>query len=191
LPGAPTITSATAGLENVSVAFSPPAPNGAVNIFDYDATCISSDGGVTRTHTEEASPIVVANLTAGSTYTCTVLAENSAGFGPPSAPSAPVVTLGPPTAPGAPSITSATAGTKSVTVAFSPPASDGGATIVDYRSTCVSSDGGVTRSHDASASPILVAQLNGGNTYTCTVMAKNSVGFGAPSAPSAPVVTLS
>jgi hypothetical protein len=191
LPGAPTITSVTAGLESVQVAFSPPAPNGAGNIFDYNATCISSNGGVTRSKNENASPILVTNLTAGSTYTCTVLAEDSAGFGPPSAPSAPVVTLGPPTAPGAPTITSVTAGSKSISVAFSPPASDGGATIVDYRATCVSSDGGVTRTNDAGTSPILVTHLSAANTYTCTVMAKNSVGFGPPSAPSAPVVTLS
>jgi len=191
LPGAPTITSVTAGLESIQVAFSPPTPNGAGNIFDYEAICISSSGGVTRSKNEASSPILVTNLTAGSTYTCTVLAEDSAGFGPPSAPSAPVVTLGPPTAPGAPTITSVTAGSKSISVAFSPPASDGGASIVDYRAACVSSDGGVTRSNDAGASPILVTHLSAANTYTCTVMAKNSVGFGPPSAPSSAVVTLS
>ena len=191
-PGAPTITSAaTAEVGNISVAFSPPANNGGAGITDYKATCFSSDGGVTRSDDRGSSPVVVHNLTSSRTYTCTVDARNRVGFGPPSAPSGPVVVLGKPvvTAPGAPTITSATAGAQSVTVAFSPPANDGGATITDYKATCVSSDGGVTRSDDRNGSPILVVHLTSGKTYTCTVMAKNKIGFGAPSAPSAAVVT--
>ena len=192
-PGAPTITSATAGVRNISVAFTAPAPNGGASPNDYKATCSSSDGGVTRSNDRHVSPVVVGGLTVGKTYTCTVLAHNNAGFGPPSAPSAPVVVLGPTvvTAPGAPAITSATAGVQSVSVAFTAPASDGGATITEYRATCSSSDGGVTRWEERNGSPILVNHLSGGKTYTCTVMARNKVGFGPPSAPSSAVVTLS
>jgi large repetitive protein len=95
-----------------------------------------------------------------------------------------------PIPPGAPSITSATAGSQSITVSFSAPASDGGASISDYKATCSSSDGGVTRWDDRNGSPILVVHLTAGKTYTCTVMAKNRIGFGAPSASSAPVVVL-
>ncbi len=188
VPGAPTITSATPGLENISVAFSPPAPNGAVNIFDYKAECFSSTGGVTRWEDASASPILVDQLTGGDTYTCVVMAKNDVGFGPPSVPSAPVVTQAAPAAPGAPTITSATAGPQNVTVTFSP-GSDGGATITNYEATCFSNDGGVTRSKDQSTSPIVVTDLNAGDTYTCVVLAQNSAGFGPPSAPSAPVVT--
>ena len=64
-------------------------------------------------------------------------------------------------------------------------------TITDYKATCISGDGGVTRWNDRHGSPIPVSQLTGGKTYTCTVMARNKVGFGPPSAPSLPVVTLS
>jgi hypothetical protein len=191
-PGPPTITSvATAGIQNLSVAFAPPASNGGAGISDFKAICVSSDGGVTRTDDRHESPIVLHNLTASKTYTCTVDARNKVGFGPPSAPSAPVVVLGKPviTAPGAPTIASATGGVQSVSVAFSPPANDGGANITDYKATCTSSDGGVSRWDDRNASPILVVHLTSGKTYTCTVMARNKIGFGPPSAPSSAVLT--
>ena len=189
VPDAPTMTSVTAGFEDVSVAFSPPAPNGATHIFDYKAECFSSNGGFTRSNDRSASPIHVSDLTGGDTYTCTVMAKNDVGFGPPSAASTPFVTLGASAAPGAPTITSATAGPQSVSVTFSAPASNGGAPIVNYEATCFSNGGGVTRSHDQSASPIVVGSLTAGDTYTCVVLAKNTAGFGPPSAPSAPVVT--
>ena len=186
LSAAPTITSVTAGSHNIRVAFNPPTTDGGSRIFNYKATCTSSDGGATRSASNSRSPIQV-GATSGHTYTCVVMAQNSAGFGPPSAPSAPVVVL--PIVPGAPTITSVTAGLESVTVAFSPPASNGAVNIFTYRAECFSSNGGVTRSHEQSGSPILVDHLTGGDTYNCTVMAKNDVGGGPPSAPSAPVVT--
>ena len=189
VPGAPTITSVIAGLENVTVTFSPPASNGAVNIFDYEAECFSSNGGVTRSHDQSGSPILVDHLTGGDTYNCTVMAKNDVGFGPPSALSAPVVTGARPSAPGAPTIISATPGSQSVTVAFSPPASDGGAAITTYEATCFSGNGGVTRSHTQSTSPMQVGSLSSGFSYSCVVQAENSTGFGPPSAASPPVIT--
>jgi Fibronectin type III domain len=183
--GAPVITGATPGVESITLVFSP--PSAATDIFDYRATCFSSDGGVSRSKDQGGSPIVLTGLTTDKTYSCTVMAENSIGFGPPSAPSAPVVTLAPP---GPPAIASVTAGSRNVTVSFSPPASDGGTSIFDYQAFCASSDGGVTRWIDAASSPIVVNSLSPGNTYTCTVTAKNSIGYGPPSTPSAAVVTL-
>jgi hypothetical protein len=190
VPGAPTITSVTPGIRTVDVAYAPPASNGGANITHYRVTCASSDGGATRSNTEHASPTRV-GLTGGKTYTCNVMAQNRVGFGPPSAASAPFVTLLPPviTVPGAPTITSASAGFHSVTVSFSPPASNGGASIFEYKARCTSSNGGVSRSNTRSRSSIRVGDLSGGKTYTCTVAARNRKGFGAASAPSAPVVT--
>ena len=191
-PGAPSITSATAGNHSVRVSFTKPASTGGSRIFSYKATCASSDGGRTRSQSESRSSIRVDGLTPGKTYTCTVAARNRAGFGPASAPSGAVVVLPIPVVPpGAPTITSATAGSKSVTVAFSAPASSGGSNITDYKATCISSDGGVSRWDDRHSSPIVVKPVTGGKTYTCTVMARNRVGFGPPSAPSSSVVALS
>ena len=185
ITGSPTITGATPGVESISLAFSP--PTAATDIRDYHATCVSSDGGVTRSRDNGGSPIVVTDLTTAKTYTCTIMAENSLGFGAPSAPSAPLMTLAPP---GAPTIGSVTAGSRSVSVLFSAPAADGGTAIFDYRALCASSDGGVTRWVDGGGAPIVVTGLTPGNTYTCIASAKNAVGFGPPSAPSAAVVTL-
>lgn len=93
------------------------------------------------------------------------------------------------TVPGAPSIGVASPGTNSGSIAFSPPASNGGASIDNYRATC--SPGGITGT--GSASPITVTGLSNGVSYTCTVAAHNSVGWGSESAasnafvPTAPV----
>ena len=87
---------------------------------------------------------------------------------------------GDPTAPESPTDVAALAGDKSATVTFSPPADDGGATIVQY--TATSSPQGV--SANCSASPCLVEGLDNGTAYTFTVTAANEVGESAPSAPS-------
>ena len=193
VPGAPTITGVTAGIGNVNVSYSPPASDGGSSIFQYKVACASSDGGVSKSESEHASPTRVDHLTFGKTYTCNVSARNRVGFGPPSANSAAVVTLSPPviTVPGAPTITSATAGHHSVTVAFSPPASNGGSSIFEYKAVCTSSNGGRTRSNTRHSSPIKINDLSSAKTYTCTVAARNRKGLGAASAPSAPVTTLS
>jgi hypothetical protein len=91
--GAPTITSVTAGLAQVSVAFNEPVHEGGQPIVHYRATCVSVDGGATNARTGVTSPIVVLGLTGGKTYTCKVIAHTHAADGPPSAPSASVVTL--------------------------------------------------------------------------------------------------
>ena len=55
-------------------------------VTDYTATCTAS-GGTTRTGTGSSSPITVASLTPGVTYTCTVAAVSDAGTGASSSPS--------------------------------------------------------------------------------------------------------
>ncbi|MGO9875572.1 MAG: fibronectin type III domain-containing protein, partial [Acidimicrobiia bacterium] len=186
VPGAPTITSVTAEDHAIKVAFTKPS-NGGSPIFNYKATCTSSTGGVTRSASNFRSAVFVDGLTAGDTYTCTVMAENRAGFGPPSAPSGPVVVL--PILPDAPTITSVTAEDHAIKVAFTKP-SNGGSPIFNYKATCTSSNGGVTRSASNFRSAVFVDGLTAGDTYTCTVTAKNNAGTGPPSAPSSPVVVL-
>lgn len=78
-PGPPAIQSVTAGREEVSVAFSPPASNGGAAVDSYTATC--AFGGSSESASGTFSPIVVSGLMGGETYTCTVTATNSAGEG--------------------------------------------------------------------------------------------------------------
>ena len=94
-PGAPTIGTATdaAAGGTVSVAFTAPSDAGSATITNYVAT--SSPSGIQGT--SATSPISVAGLTNGTSYTFKVKATNGAGTGPESAasnsvsPTAPVV----------------------------------------------------------------------------------------------------
>jgi large repetitive protein len=186
VPGSPTITGVKVGIRSAQVSFTAPASNGGAKINNYRLRCTSSNGGAFRSLTGTKSPIQVTGLTAGKSYTCTVAARNIVGYGTPSAPSDPFVPLA--AKPGAPTITSVTAGVRSVKVAFTKPADDGGAPITNYRATCTSSNGGAKGSHEGPKSPITVSGLTAGKTYTCVVQARNKVGLGAASAPSDPVV---
>jgi hypothetical protein len=69
-PAAPTIGTATAGIESASVTFT-----GVANAASYTAT--STPGGLTTTGT--ASPLVVTGLAGGTAYTFTVSANNPLG----------------------------------------------------------------------------------------------------------------
>lgn len=92
----------------------------------------------------------------------------------------------PPKEPDAPTIGTATAGNGQASVAFTLPASDGGSPITGY--TVTSSPGGFTGT--GTASPITVASLANGTSYTFTVTAANAVGTGAASAASNAVTPL-
>ncbi len=181
VPSAPAIKPATAGVLSVSVSFSAPANNGSA-LTGFTATCVSSNGGATGSHSGPSSPLNVTSLTAGKTYTCTVTATNGVGTGPPSAPSNAVVPLA--SVPGAPTIGTATAGNGSVSVTFTAPAANGGSPITGFTALCTSSNGGAAGSGSGPTSPISVSSLTNGKTYTCTVKATNAIGSGPASAAS-------
>lgn len=84
------------------------------------------------------------------------------------------------TSPGVPTIGTAVRGNLKATVAFTPPASNGGAVITSYLVT--STPGSFTAS--GTASPIVVTGLSNGTGYTFKVQAINSVGTGTASAAS-------
>lgn len=85
-----------------------------------------------------------------------------------------------PTAPGSPTITQITPGDRALTVAFTPPLSDGGSPISQYSASC---RGGIldNPSNTAAASPIVVTGLTNGREYSCSVTARNAVGESASS----------
>lgn len=76
----------------------------------------------------------------------------------------------------------AVAGNTQITVAFSPPAANGGSAIFSYTATCGSA------STSGPASPLVVTGLTNGVGYLCIVTATNATGTSAPSAP-APLTT--
>ena len=82
LPGAPGALRATTGNARVSLSFDAPALRGQSGISTFVATCTAS--GETLSGRAAASPVLVAGMTNGLRYACTVSASNSAGTGAPS-----------------------------------------------------------------------------------------------------------
>jgi hypothetical protein len=101
IPGAPSVGTATAGALSASVAGTAPAATNGGAITGYRAT--SSPGGITATST--TLPVNVTGLTAGTAYTFTLAALNSAGYGPESFASNSVT---PTSVPATPTVTSVT-----------------------------------------------------------------------------------
>ncbi|MFN8037303.1 MAG: fibronectin type III domain-containing protein [Acidimicrobiia bacterium] len=182
LPGTPTITGVTRHDRSVTVAFSAPTDPGFSPVTSYSASCPSTTGGATGSQTGTVSPINVAGLTNGATYTCTVTAHNAAGAGAPSALSA---TFVPATVPGAPGDMVAKARDSSAIVSWSAPG-NGGSAITAYLVTYTPGDKSVTV--DGSTTGITIPGLHNGNAYSFTVRARNDVGTGPPSAEAGPVV---
>ncbi|MFM8238257.1 MAG: fibronectin type III domain-containing protein [Actinomycetota bacterium] len=98
-----------------------------------------------------------------------------------------------PIVPGLPrSVTAQPGKTMSITgplrIAFSPPITNGGSVVLDYRAVCTSTDGGVRVLGATAGSPFTLGGLTTGRTYRCAVRARNAVGFGALSVASGPVI---
>ena len=175
-PDAPSIGSITAGDAQLSIPFTAPAYNGGASITNYK---YSTDGGSTWiSAASTTSPIVVSGLTNGTAYNVKLRAVNSAGDGTPSSgvsatPVAPVV------APGAPTIGSITAGDGQLSVPFTAPTSDGGATITDYKYS--TDNGTIWTSAVTRNSPIVITGLTNGVSYNVKLRAVNSAGDGTAS----------
>jgi hypothetical protein len=176
-PGAPTIGTATPLNTSARVAFTPGAI-GTGTLVNYTASCSTNNVNFIS-NTGSASPITVSGLSNGVAYTCKVKTTSTVGDSPWSALSG---TVTPSTVPGAPTIGAATAGYSSAMVAFTPPASNGGAMITSYSAT--STPGSLSGSCNAPCTSITVNGLTNGTTYTFTVTAHNSAGNSAPSAAS-------
>lgn len=172
-PAAPTIGSVIPLDGALEATFSPSTDNGGNTVLDYKLSCTAS--GSVRSVTGASSPLRLAGLSNGTSYSCSVTARNAAGDG--AASSSKVVT--PRTLPGAPTVSSVIVDVDSLVVVFSPPASDGGAPISRYVAQC--GGGNVTRIAAVAASPAVVAGLVNGVTYSCTVRATNAAGDGPDS----------
>jgi large repetitive protein len=186
VPSAPPAPSAVAHDTYINVTFVASANNGGNPITGYTVTCTSADFVVSASTTGTASPLTVAPVTDGKTYTCTAAATNGIGTGPASAGSPPVMPIGSPDAPAPPTITP---GTNLMQVAFGAPANNG-RPITSYTATCTSTDGGRTAIAAGPASPINVTGLTNGNTYTCAVSATSSAGTSPDSGDSTAAVAI-
>ena len=78
VPGAASGVIASAGNATAAVSFSAPSSNGGATISSYTASCVSGASAALST-TGSASPLTVTGLTNGLTYSCSVIATNTAG----------------------------------------------------------------------------------------------------------------
>jgi predicted RNA-binding protein with TRAM domain len=200
-PGAPTVSSVTAGDGSALISFSPGDTGGSpITGYEYQLTT----DGPWADATSLSSPILVPGLTNGTDYSVSVRADNAVGPGAASSPQS----VTPATVPGAPAIVGDTvAGSDSqLDAAFSAPTSDGGSAITTYE---YSTDGGATwatRSTGSTESPLVIGTLSSdgttplvdGQTYQVELRAVNALGAGTASAfatgiaettPSAPTIS--
>ncbi len=179
-PSAPTITSITPVAGALSVGFALGDDGG-----DPPGTMqYSTDGGATwttRSPGGTSSPMVIAGLPRGATYSVRIRAANGQGPGEPS-PAVPVLLPGPP---GAPAIQQVTAGRGAITVTFASGGDGGLAT--SFAVSCSSPDGGAAGTvTGATPGSVVVGGLTNGRSYICRVTASNPQGS-ATSADSAAV----
>ncbi|MFZ4648201.1 MAG: fibronectin type III domain-containing protein [Patescibacteria group bacterium] len=171
-PSAPTNVVATRGNGQVNISFSPSQSNGGTAITSYSV--VSEPGNFTAAGS--SSPIIVTGLTNGTSYVFSVSAANSVGAGASSASSTPVI---PATVPDVPTGVSLVRGNGQLTVLFAAPLNNGGLPVTSY--TVTSDSGNISAT--GSSSPITVAGLTNGTSYTFTVKANNEVGSSSSSSP--------
>jgi hypothetical protein len=185
VPSPPSTIQGTAGYEQVTTSWTPPSFTGNVNSYKVTA----SPGGASCTAQAPATTCLVSGLTAGTPYTFTVQAANSAGrWGKPSEASAPVTPLAPiPPVypPSAPRDVTAVPGDKSATVTWTPPTDTGSYPVTNYQVR--TSPGGATCLVAAPTLSCTIVGLTNGTAYTFEVRALNGAGWSTWSAASAPV----
>ena len=182
-PGQVTNVSATAGLGQATVNWTAPTTGGgptSYRIMPYVGTAAQTPVTVSASELSKT----ITGLKGGTAYTFTVTAINEAGAGPESVASN-AVTPTSPSAPGAPTGVSATAGSLSATVNWTPPVSDGGSPITGYRITpYVGTSAQTPVTAASSATSAVIPSLTAGTSYTFKVAAINAVGAGPESSAS-------
>jgi chitinase len=182
VPGAPTLTSAVASGKSISLNWTAPASNGGAAITGFEI--YRSDGNGTRPLLAGVGLVDSYQDTAvtpGTTYSYWVSAVNSVGEGPLSNELSAIAGVQA-TAPGPPTLTSASAGSAGIAVAWSPPSSDGGASVTGYRVYRVAGGTGPTQIASLGVTTSYTdTDVVAGNTYSYDVTAVNSAGEGAAS----------
>ena len=146
------------------------------------ASAATASSGLTVVLTSATTPVCTItglNINMITAGTCTINA-NQPGNGA-IAPAPQVVQTFTITAvaPAAPTIGAGTPGNNTATVAFTAPANNGGSVILDYTATCTGTPTGTVT---GATSPLTVTGLVNGNSYVCSVVARNAVGTGPASA---------
>ena len=182
-PAAPTALVATPGNTQVTIAFTPGANNGSA-ITNYQYSINGGSSWIAFSPAVTTSPVIITGLTNGITYPIALRAVNARGSGASATVNA--MPVGPPNAP---TNLFASPGDGRITVSFLS-GSSGGSAITNYE---YSLDGGatwITRSPASTASPLVIAALTNGTSYTIVLRAINALGVSLPSTSVSTIVGL-
>jgi parallel beta-helix repeat protein len=179
LPTQPLNLTATAGNQQVTLAWDPPGFNGGSSITNYRIYRGTTSGGeIFLIEVGNVTGYVDTGLVNGQTYHYMVSAVNAIGEGPKSneASATPVAIPTPPL-----NLT-ATAGDQQVSLAWDPPGSDGGSSIAYYRIyRGTTPGGGIFLIEIGNVTSYLDTGLSSGQTYYYQVSAVNAIGEGPKS----------
>ncbi|OKP98205.1 cadherin-like beta sandwich domain-containing protein [Paenibacillus sp. P46E] len=183
-PGAPVLETPVPGNGMINLHWEPAA--GASGYTIYQSTVPGKYeqpyGTIAGSVSGSVYSYDAAGLTNGTPYYFTVKAANPGGDSARSNE----VSATPRTFPAAPVVLSAIVGDGQVTLAFAPPADNGGSAVTSYEITA--SPGGSVAT--GTASPITVTGLVNGTAYTFTVRAINGAGKSPGSAASNPITPI-
>jgi hypothetical protein len=187
VPAAPVITVISAAGPVLTVRWEAPY-NGGSTITGYLVKAYVGSGPTLATTvgvTGSATHAVISGLAPGAAYSFTVKAANAVGWGAESVPYSAMIL---PVAPSAPANVLVVSDVGTLTVTWSPPASNGGSPITGYIVTASSGATGSVRSVSVAGSVTSTAinGLTNGATYVVTVVAVNAAGMSPASAPSTP-----
>ena len=184
VPGAPTVSSFTAGDGSGTVTFVAPADNGGSAITDYLVEYKTTAGSAWSTFSHAASSstlsYTISGLSNGTSYDVRVSAVNFVGAGTPSDTLPVTVGLGNPAS--EPLVSGATTGNAQVTISMFTPKRTGGTAIKGYQFTF---DGENWSDVDPSSTSNrqVIKGLRNGTLYSMQLRAINGAGPGAVSKP--------
>lgn len=197
-PGVVRSLSASGNLNGLRVTWQSPASNGGATISGYTVAYRLGAGAWTTLSTTSSS-LTLAKLRGGQRYEVRVSAVNMVGTGPVASASAVTLTL-----PSAVRSVTASRADRAATVRWAPPATTGGSAVTAYTVEVRSLVSGTwspwspRSTASSSARSVTLSSLTNGTTYQVRVMARTSLGAGAPSSaasvvpagkPLAPTVT--
>jgi hypothetical protein len=174
VPEAPTDVVATPSDGAVTLAFTAAIDGGSpVTNYEYQ---VDSGTWVNVNPALTTSPIVISGLSNGTLYGFKIRAVNALGSGAESGS----VSVAPRTVPSVPTGLTAVAGDARVSLSFTAPATDGGASITNYEYQ-VDSGAWVTPSPAMAVSPMTMTGMTNGSTYNIKIRAVNAAGSGPES----------
>ncbi|MBC8364995.1 MAG: fibronectin type III domain-containing protein [Actinobacteria bacterium] len=184
-PGVPTSLSGTAGDTQVGLSWTAPASNGGSALTGYKIESSTNSGSTWSTvvaDTESTSTTyTTTGLTNGTSYDLRVSAVNVAGTGSASGSTSST----PRTTPGQPTVLAGTPGDGEVSLSWTAPTNDGGASISGYKVESSTNSGSTWTTSIAdtgsSSTSAVVDGLSNGTSVTFRVSAINVAGTGSAS----------